>query len=302
MNELEKLSKENKENYLRYLKRMTESMKTSTKGLIPVMCSNSKNILDVGCGSGVVMEAIEEINANATISGLDLNIESIEKLRRLGKNWKLYHMNILDMHDMKFDTIIYSSVLHEISSYCPYSKYRFTSEPIREAFRKTNELLEMNGSIILRDGLLVPKDSRNEKVHISFSNPDEIKWLFRFQNDFQGFKKMPDVDRAIVQMGVNDYLVGLTFLKEFLYTYTWGAESYPREVKERFGILSKEEWISLLEGNGFSIETIIESKEEYEKYLSPKVTLNLTDGTKFIYPIMTILIKAKKNKELVKSR
>ena len=49
------------------------------------------------------------------------------------------------------------------------------------------------------------------------------------------------------------------------------------------------------------IETVIESREEYEKYLSPKVLIYNLDGSKFMYPMMTILIKAKKNKELVRN-
>ena len=60
MNQLEELSRKNRENYRRYLDRMTESMKYSTKGLIPLLAKNSKNILDVGCGSGVMLRALEK--------------------------------------------------------------------------------------------------------------------------------------------------------------------------------------------------------------------------------------------------
>ena len=63
MNKLEELSNENKDNYERYLKRMTESIKYSTKGLIPVLAQEGKNILDVGCGSGVLMFAMEKENS-----------------------------------------------------------------------------------------------------------------------------------------------------------------------------------------------------------------------------------------------
>lgn len=47
MNIEEKLSIENKENYELYLKRMTESMKQSTKGLVPFFARFSKCALDV---------------------------------------------------------------------------------------------------------------------------------------------------------------------------------------------------------------------------------------------------------------
>ena len=300
MNKLEELSKENKENYLRYLKRMTESMKTSTKGLIPIMCATKEKILDVGCGSGVIMEAIEELNPKASITGIDLNKETINKLRQLGKNWKLYHLDLMNLTNHKYDAVIYSSVLHEISSYHIDNKKRFTDIPISESFRKTNELLNIDGEIVLRDGLLIDKKLQNKKVLIKFTDPKEVIWLYKFRNDFLGFDKL-NIDKDITKIDNNTYKVGLTFLKEFLYTYTWGKSSYNREIQERFGILDKDTWIKLLEENGFMIETVIESREEYEKYLSPKVLIYNLDGSKFTYPMMTILIKAKKNKELVRN-
>ena len=299
MNKLEKLSKENQTNYLRYLKRMTESMKTSTKGLIPTLCTKSNSILDVGCGSGVLMEAISNINPKTKITGIDLNKEAIDKLKKLGKNWELYHMDLMNLNNKKYDTVIYSSVLHEISSYHPSDEKRFTEIPIKEAFIKTNELLEMNGSIILRDGLLVDRENRNKPVVIRFINQDDANWLYKFQNDFRGFDNLFAVNTKIIKIDDSRFIVGLTFLKEFLYTFTWGASSYPREVEERFGILDKETWINLLEDSGFEVETIVESKEEYEKYLSPKVELKDIHGNKLIYPMMTILIKARKEKELL---
>ena len=182
MNKLEELSNNNKENYQRYLKRMTESMKYSTKGLIPLLAKNSNNILDVGCGSGVMLKALEEENPKATLTGLDLNIDAIKSLEA-NSNWKLYHMDFMDLKDVKFDTIIFSSILHEISSYNSDLNKRFTEVPIKEAFIKSNELLEDNGSVIIRDGLLSSKEDRNNKRIITFTNPNESIWLYKFQNE-----------------------------------------------------------------------------------------------------------------------
>ncbi len=294
MNKLEELSNNNKENYQRYLKRMTESMKYSTKGLIPLLAKNSNNILDVGCGSGVMLKALEEENPKATLTGLDLNIDAIKSLEA-NSNWKLYHMDFMDLKDVKFDTIIFSSILHEISSYNSDLNKRFTEVPIKEAFIKSNELLEDNGSVIIRDGLLSSKEDRNNKRIITFTNPNESIWLYKFQNDFRGFDKL-DIDTKILEIEDNKYLVSEGFLKEFLCTYTWGEESYPREINERFGILTKEEWLNLLKETGFKIETIIESKEEYEKYLASKINIINEDGSLYEYPNMSIIVKAQKQK------
>ena len=294
MNKLEELSKNNKKNYQRYLKRMTESMKYSTKGLIPLLAKNSNNILDVGCGSGVMLKALEEENPKAKLTGLDLNIDAIKSLEA-NSNWKLYHMDFMDLKDVKFDTIIFSSILHEISSYNSDLNKRFTEIPIKEAFIKSNELLEDNGSVIVRDGLLSSKEDRNNKRIITFTDKNESKWLYKFKEDFRGFDKL-DIDTEIIQIEDNKYVVSEGFLKEFLCTYTWGEESYPREINERFGILTKDEWLSLLKETGFKIETVIESKEEYEKYLSSKITITDEIGGSYEYPNMSIIVKAVKQK------
>ena len=299
MNYIEELNSHDNDNYLRYLKRMTDSMKVSTKGLIPFLTKNDKRILDVGCGSGFMLEALEMSNPTAELSGIDLNIEAINRLQLLGKNWKLYHEDFLNFNEKNYDTVIFSSILHEISSYNSDLSKRFTSIPIKESFIKTNEVLKDGGSIIIRDGLMVPEDNINNQLLVTFNDPNEVEWLYRFQEDFKGFDKSK-VNKDIITSYPNEYLVSEAFLKEFLYTYTWGPESYHREINERFGILERNEWIRLLEESGFEIDTVIESSEEYEKHLKDKVSITNVFGEKYIYPSMTILIKANKVKSIKK--
>ena len=300
MNYIEELNSHDNDNYLRYLKRMTDSMKVSTKGLIPFLTKNDKRILDVGCGSGFMLEALEMSNPTAELSGIDLNIEAINRLQLLGKNWKLYHEDFLNFNEKNYDTVIFSSILHEISSYNSDLSKRFTSIPIKESFIKTNEVLKDGGSIIIRDGLMVPEDNINNQLLVTFNDPNEVEWLYRFQEDFKGFDKSK-VNKDIITSYPNEYLVSEAFLKEFLYTYTWGPESYHREINERFGILERNEWIRLLNDCGFEVETVIESNEEYEKYLKDKISITNIYGDKWIYPSMTILIRATKNKEYKKN-
>ena len=101
-------------------------------------------------------------------------------------------------------------------------------------------------------------------------------------------------------MDNNKFLVTEAFLKEFLYTFTWGEESYPREINERFGILTKNNWLNLLKESGFKIETTIESREEYEKFLSKRVMILDEFGNYYEYPNMTIVLKAHKTKKLIR--
>ena len=299
MNYIEELNSQDNNNYLRYLKRMTDSMKVSTKGLIPFLTKDDKRILDVGCGSGFMLEALEMSNPSAELTGVDLNLEAIKRLKLLNKPWKLYHSDYLEFKGKDYDSVIFSSILHEISSYNSDLSKRFTDIPIKESIIKTNEILRDGGSIIIRDGLMVPSRDHNKQLLISFNNPDDASWLYKFRDDFKGFNNT-DVNTEIINSYPNEYLVSEAFLKEFLYTYTWGPESYHREINERFGILERNDWIRLLESNGFEIDNVIESSEEYEKHLKDKISITNVYGDKYIYPSMTILIKANKVKELKK--
>ena len=59
---------------------------------------------------------------------------------------------------------------------------------------------------------------------------DDLNILKRYCNDFQGREvKYKKINDNTVKMLINDAM-------EFLYTYTWGEQSYPLEVKEQFVI------------------------------------------------------------------
>ena len=293
MNQLEELSKQNRENYQRYLKRMTESIRHSTKGFLPLLCKEGKRILDVGCGSGVLLFAVEQENPTARLTGLDLNAEAIAQLSKLGGSWELIHDDFMNLSEGDYDTIVFSSILHEISSYHSDTSLRFGGVPIRRAIQKCRELLPAGGSIILRDGVMTDAAEQNRKAVLRFKNPEEAVWLSRFQADFRGFDAT-GVDREVKDLGNGSFLISKAFLKEFLCTYTWGAESYPREVCERFGVLTRDEWMAMLSEEGFSVETVAQSKEEYERFLSESVMITEEDGTPYGYPFMSIIIKAVK--------
>lgn len=123
---------------------------------------------------------LENENNNAKLTGLDLNIDAINKLKKYNEKWKLYYMDFMDLNNVKFDTIILSSILHEILSYNSDLSKRFTGQLILEAFRKCNDLLEDNGTIILRDGLLSPINGRNNMLILSFTNINDGIWLYKF--------------------------------------------------------------------------------------------------------------------------
>lgn len=134
----------NKSNYKQYLERMTESVQVSSKGLIPLYASGKT--LDVGCGSGVLLDMLDRNNVKA--DGIDINEEAVKTCVSKGLNAKC--MTLSDVNE-KYDTIIFSSVLHEFSSYDDND--RFNTVPIEKALINAKKVLNENGKVIIRDGL-----------------------------------------------------------------------------------------------------------------------------------------------------
>ena len=61
-------------------------------------------------------------------------------------------------------------------------------------------------------------------------------------------------------------------MREFLYTYTWGNESYAHEVNEQFGYFTLDEYKKFFESIGAKIIVAKEFLEKgYEDHLSPLV-------------------------------
>lgn len=186
-NILEKLAVET--NYQQYLQRMTASISKSSKGFIPFLVSMGADhlgyrILDVGCGSGVLMKAILEVCSDAEVVGVDLNRKSVEECLVAGLN--AIHGSLAEIADggEKFDCVIFSSVLHEISSYD--EKRPFSHIPIRNALFDAYRCLREGGKIIIRDGVGCPIDDSNE-IKFSFRDEKDVKWLKRFQEEFRAF-------------------------------------------------------------------------------------------------------------------
>lgn len=284
MNQLEKLSIENKQNYETYLTRMSQSLETSTKHFIPFYTLGKKSILDVGCADGALMKVIKEVNPEARVVGIDLNSNAVDRARAAGL--EVYHMALEEVYeniDADFDCIIFSSVLHEISSYA--SANRFSSLPIREALACAHGLLEEDGIIIIRDGL---QDYDEEKVTAKFTNPEDVEWFHKFvaESEYPYFiSDYHDMGGAIT------CYAGM--MQEFLATWTWGEKSWPREIQEKFCILGETSWLRTVKNVGFEIITFQKSKEDYPKYLTPKVKLYGANGKEF-FPFMTCTIIAKK--------
>lgn len=277
-------------NEIDYLNTMNNSLKQKAV-ILDYIVGNS--VLDVGPGGGALLDLIEKKMPNLDIKGIDLSENVINELtkKKLKENhiWNIIKGDALNLskyfENNSIDTIIYSSIIHELYSYIPYNGKKFNKETIKVALKEAYSILSVGGRIIIRDGIMSsPIDSYRI---IEFNDKEDIKKLDRYINDFKGrtitYEKIND---NTVKMLINDAM-------EFLYTYTWGEDSYPLEVQEQFGYFTLEEYISFIKEN-LPNSKIIESKsylqKGYEENLLPKINfydenmnvVSLPDSTSII--------------------
>ena len=277
-------------NEIDYLNTMNNSLKQKAV-ILDYIVGNS--VLDVGPGGGALLDLIEKKMPNLDIKGIDLSENVINELTKKklkeGHIWNIIKGDALNLskyfENNSIDTIIYSSIIHELYSYIPYNGKKFNKETIKVALKEAYSILSIGGRIIIRDGIMSsPIDSYRI---IEFNDKEDIKKLDRYINDFKGrtitYEKIND---NTVKMLINDAM-------EFLYTYTWGEDSYPLEVQEQFGYFTLEEYISFIKEN-LPNSKIIESKsylqKGYEENLLPKINfydenmnvVSLPDSTSII--------------------
>lgn len=199
-------------------------------------------LLDIGAGGGIMLDILSDCHPDATVIGIDIStnvIEALEKRKiREKKTWLVKQADALQLKETfavnSMDTIIFSSILHEMYSYIPYKGMKFNPEVILDSLTSAFEVLKPGGRIIIRDGIMT--EPKEEWRQIEFKLPNGLDFFKRYVNDFKGRQiEFEQINESTVQLSINDAM-------EFLYTYTWGEEAYPHEVQEQFGYFTPAEY------------------------------------------------------------
>lgn len=199
-----------------------------------------KRVLDIGPGGGVLLDLIEQEKPEVEAIGIDISANVIEALERKKQReshrWHVMKGDALQLDQYvepgTVDTVIFSSILHELYSYIERHGRRFNTDTVAAALQSAFQVLSPGGRILIRDGIMSEPES--QKRRIRFIEPDGLSRLERYATDFKGrgisYERLSD-DEVI--MPINDAM-------EFLYTYTWGEEAYVHEVQEQFGIFTPQ--------------------------------------------------------------
>lgn len=255
-----------------YLDTMNDAEK-STKVEIPEYVSGDY-LVDVGSGGGIMLDSLEKIFPDKKIIGTDISTNVIETLNQKktkeGHNWDVVVHNFVDGEfEDEVTTVIFSSILHEVFSFSEINGKRFNVESVKTALRNAYESIPYGGRIIIRDGV---KTDSDKVVTLKFIAPDIHDFFVRYLENFKG---LPEVNRADIVINDDSATAPINYIREFLFTYTWGAESFPFEVEEQFGYMTLNEYKDFikddLRGNIVRAEEFLEPG--YTEHLSGKYEL-----------------------------
>jgi len=279
-------------NEMSYLNTMNSTIRFKTVVLDFI---KGKSCIDVGPGGGAMLDLLESTKRFDRVVGIDISSNVIEALNKKKakekRKWEVIKGDALNLRDYfkkgEIDTVIFCAVMHELFSYIETDGKKFNHKTIEMAIKSCYDILPVGGRIIIRDGIM---SETNKNRIIVFKDENDIKFLDKYCNDFKGrditYKKIADNK---VMMKENDAM-------EFLYTFTWGEESYPMEVQEQFGYYTPSGFIDMFKkiGNFKIIECSHYLQEGYEEHLLKKIEYYDEDMNVCRLPDSTCVIVAEK--------
>jgi SAM-dependent methyltransferase len=219
---------------------------------------HGKRILELGCGSGAVLELLQEHDQSTELVGIDLSAKLIgAATKKLGSQVRFHRQDIFELcqfpkklQEPAFSSVILCSALHEFATFAlehPEIFFEPGVSPIHVAakriFSLAKNLLEPGGTLIVRDGVKLEP----EQVTVKFKSPELEQTFWHFSDDFRPFK-IEFVAKA------NTYTMQASHFYEFATKYFYQT-NWDIEVSEIFGWASSHELEQLLCQTGFSPET-----------------------------------------------
>ncbi|MBO7339354.1 MAG: methyltransferase [Lachnospiraceae bacterium] len=263
----------NEEKYLATMNASEESTKNSIIAYV-----TGQTVVDVGSGGGVLLDLLEKEYPEKTIIGTDISDNVLQVLDKKkaeeGHAWTVRRHNFCEeTFPEKVDAILFSSILHEVFSYTETENGRFDVASVERALQNAYDSLNPGGRIIIRDGVKSPVDG-STTIEIMFKDPEGIEFFENYVRDFEGLKDIED-KKIEIDKAAGKVRADANFAREFLYTYTWGKQSYAHEVQEQFGYFTIEEFRKFFERLGAKVlrcESFLEPG--YVTHLAPKVSLS----------------------------
>jgi SAM-dependent methyltransferase len=212
-------------------------------------------VLELGCGSGAVLELLQNHDPNIELVGIDLSAKLLgTAAEHLGNRVRFYRQDIFELckfpkklSESKFSSVILCSALHEFATYAlehPELFFEAGVSPMlvaaKQIFGLAKSMLEPNGTLIVRDGVKLEA----QVLQIRFKNPELQETFWRFSDDFRPFKLEFAVQGNLYTMQASHFY---EFATKYFYQTNWDIE-----VGEIFGWASGTDLEKLLLETGFT--------------------------------------------------
>ncbi|HEX4421049.1 MAG TPA: methyltransferase [Kofleriaceae bacterium] len=212
-------------------------------------------IVEIGPGGGVVLDLLEQRFPDSEVIGVDVSREVVDALARRARSrdsrWQVVHGAAEQLDQLvpgPLDSVVFCSILHEVYS---YTEPRFQLTSIERVIRAAFAALAPGGRLVIRDGVQPPPGRRR----IRLIAPDAATTFDLFVAQFEGRPIAvtevvgdPEADAAAhaPHAGARCVELSAADAMEFLYTYVWGPESFPYEVRELYGVLPYDDYVAHL--------------------------------------------------------
>ena len=243
---------------------MREDYSSLLEQVFTTTSSKHIQILDYGCGSGLLSYRMALTFPNSLVVAYDQSLEMIEIARERFVLPNLYFMSTTNtIPERSFDFVILSSLLHEV--------YSSTANilTVNVFLDNVARFVDDHGYIISRDNYVQPGEAKN--TEFKFINHRALKVAVEFAKKLSALMplslKMAGDWNLIFDESTETITGPDRAVKEFLNKLTWGEESLHREAKEMLFFLSPDDWKQIMPAGFDVVGTYSYMDEDYLNYL-----------------------------------
>ena len=247
-----------------YYHTMAGNLDDKAKRIIPHV--RGSKVLDVGAADGVLSRRIEETAGVEEVWSCDLS-PADDRVEQVGAQDVAQYYG-----EEFFDTVVLSSVLHEVWSAGSFVGINFNIEADDwdeqhkvcvdcmgdkawyRAVESAYKALKPGGRLIIRDGVRPPQNTLiqvwldEEMMRRAIWFTTDCPWMIGRDEDFK-LQPLEDLDHSVPDHFVG-YLSALNrpdLVAEFLFTATWGDSGWDKEVLERYCAVELSSMKSILQ-------------------------------------------------------
>jgi SAM-dependent methyltransferase len=230
-------------------------------------------IVEIGPGGGVVLDLLEQRFPTSEVTGVDASREVVEALAQRaaahGSRWRVVHGAAERLGELvpgPLDSVVFCSILHEVYS---YAEPRFSLAAVERVVQAAFAQLAPGGRIVIRDGVQPPPGRRRLRLIAPDARPTFDLYVAQFEG-----RRI-----EVTELGGDRVELSAADAMEFLYTYIWGPASFPYEVRELYGILRYDDYVTRLVAwcGGPGAARAIELPPEIRSYLQPGYRRHLAE-------------------------